>query len=94
MIDAKSAHGMLAETDLETMTPTVRQILSHLCGAESGCRDFGFVMEWCEARGDCAYAVVCPGCSTQFLVDDEELADLQRWTDDQGHALVCGVHWD
>jgi hypothetical protein len=31
---------------------------------------------------------------TQFLVDDEELAELGRWTDAEGHALVCGIQWD
>jgi hypothetical protein len=52
------------------------------------------VLEWCEARGDCAQAVVCPVCSAQFVVDDEELTELLRWTDEQGHVLVCGVRWD
>jgi hypothetical protein len=52
------------------------------------------VLEWCEARGDCCQAVVCPVCATQFVVDDDELAELLRWTDDQGQALVCGVRWD
>lgn len=83
-------------TGAEILSPTVREILSHLCGnaAPEPCRTYGMVMEWCEARGDCAYAVVCPGCSVQFLVDEEELAELRRWTDAEGNALVCGVRWE
>ena len=86
-------------TGTEILGPMVREIIAHLCGsagadAESGCRSYGMVVEWCEARGDCAYAVVCPGCSVQFLVDEEELAELRRWTDAEGNALVCGVQWE
>jgi len=84
--------------DVEILGPTVRRIIAHLCGAgddqEPGCRAYGMVVEWCEGRGDCSFAVVCPGCSTQFLVDEEELAELSRWTDTEGNALVCGVRWD
>ncbi len=76
----------------EALSPTVQQILSHLCA--DPCHTYGAVVEWCEARGDCCYAVSCPGCSRQFLVDEDELAELQRWTDDEGHALVCGVRAD
>ena len=78
----------------EVLTPTVRTILAHLCGGVETCRSFGFVAEWCEARGDCCYAVVCPGCSVQFVVDEGELDELKRWTDAEGNALVCGVHWE
>ncbi len=80
----------------EVVSPTVRDILRHLCGGgpKDECRAYGVVVEWCEGRGDCCYAVVCPGCSLQFLVDDEELDELQRWTDTDGNALVCGVRWD
>lgn len=74
------------------LSPTVREILRHLC--EGTCRTYGVVLEWCEARGDCCYAVSCPGCSGQFLVDEDELAELRRWTDAEGHALVCGVRWE
>jgi hypothetical protein len=80
--------------DDEILRPTVRAILAHLCGGEERCRQFGFVVEWCESRGDCAYAVVCPGCSLQFLVSDEDLEELRRWTDAEGNALVCGVRWE
>lgn len=80
----------------EILSPTVRDILRHLCGggAEPACRAYGMVVEWCETRGDCCYGVVCPGCSLRVLVDEEELAELRRWTDAEGHALVCGVRWD
>jgi len=52
------------------------------------------VLEWCEARGDCQQAIVCPGCAKHFLVDDEELEELRQWTNAEGVALVCGVRWD
>ena len=78
----------------EILSPAVRQIIAHLCGGSERCRAFGFVSEWCEARGDCCFAVVCPGCSAQFVVDEDELAELRRWTDAEGNALVCGVRWD
>ena len=61
------------------ISPNVLQILQHLCSAS--CHTFGGILEWCEARGDCAQAVVCPVCSSQFVVDDEELDELLRWTD-------------
>ena len=76
------------------LSPTVQRILAHLCGGLERCQSFGVVMEWCETRGDCCFAVVCPSCSTQFVVDDDELAELRRWTDEEGNALVCGVRWD
>jgi len=76
----------------EIFSPTVRAIISHLCTGP--CHTFGAILEWCEARGDCCYAVLCPGCSAQFLVDDDELAELRRWTTNEGHALVCGVNWE
>lgn len=72
--------------------PAVRQILAHLCEGE--CRAFGDILEWCEARGDCCQAVVCPTCGSQFLIDDEELVELRRWTAAHGSVLVCGVRWD
>ncbi|MBA3336254.1 MAG: hypothetical protein H0T49_01660 [Chloroflexia bacterium] len=76
----------------EIVSPTVRTIISHLC--QDPCHTYGAVLEWCETRNDCCYAVLCPGCSAQFLVDDEELAELRRWTTSEGHALVCGVQWE
>ncbi len=80
----------------EPLSETVHEIIRHLCGGggDPACRAFGGVVEWCEGRGDCCFAVVCPGCETQFVVDEDELAELRRWTDAEGHALVCGVRWD
>jgi hypothetical protein len=75
------------------LSPTVREIIFHLCAGADTCRGLGMVVEWCET-GDSAYAVVCPGCSLQFLVDEDDLAELRRWTDTSGNALVCGVHWE
>jgi hypothetical protein len=77
---------------MESVSPAVLAVLRHLC--EGDCHSFGGVLEWCETRGDCAQAVVCPVCATQFVVDDDELTELLRWTDDKGQALVCGVRWD
>jgi hypothetical protein len=71
---------------------TVQAIIDHLC--QDPCHAYGAVLEWCESRGDCVSAIVCPSCSTQFVVDDDELAELQRWTDSQGQLLVCGVRAD
>ncbi len=76
----------------EDLRPTVREILNHLCEGEH--RAVGAVLEWCEARGDCCYAVVCPGCSVQYLVDEEDLVELRQWTDAAGNPLVCGVRWE
>ncbi|HEV2066666.1 MAG TPA: MJ0042-type zinc finger domain-containing protein [Thermomicrobiales bacterium] len=82
-------HGRGPVTGVEILSPTVREIIRHLC--ESPCHTYGAVLQWCEARGDCTYAVQCPSCTTQFLVDEAELEELERWTDAEGHALVCGV---
>ena len=76
----------------ETLSPAVLAVLHHLCSGS--CHAFGGVLEWCEARGDCAQVVLCPVCAAQFVVDDDELAELLRWTDEQGQVLVCGVRWD
>ena len=79
-------------TAQDLLSPTVREIIAHLC--QGDCHTYGAVLEWCETRGDCQYAVLCPGCSHQFLLEEDELAELQRWTDAEGHALVCGVRWE
>lgn len=71
------------------INPTVSRVLQHLC--EGDCRAFGDIMEWCEARGDCMTAVVCPQCRKQFVIDDEEYAELRRWTATHGHGFVCGI---
>lgn len=88
MVDAARIDALAAER----LSPGVLAVLHHLC--QGGCHSFGGVMEWCEARGDCAQAVICPVCSSQFVVDDDELTELLRWTNDQGEVLVCGVRWD
>lgn len=74
------------------LSPAVRQILTHLC--EGDCHAFGDILEWCEARGDCAHAVVCPECRTQFVIDDDELAELESWTSRHGSILVCGIRYE
>ena len=74
------------------VSPSILAIVHHLCEGE--CHTFGDVLEWCETRGDCSYAVVCPTCRSQFLVEEEDLAELRRWTDRQGLALSCGVRWE
>ncbi|MER3436230.1 MAG: hypothetical protein C4346_00560 [Chloroflexota bacterium] len=76
----------------EFTSPTIRKILAHLC--EGACHTFGSVIEWCETRGDCAYAVMCPSCKTQFVVEEDELIELRRWTERTGYALACGVQWE
>ena len=75
-----------------TFSPTVRLILDHLC--QGRCHTYGDILEWCESRGDCSHAVECPTCAARFVIDDDELDDLRRWTDREGHALVCGVRWN
>jgi hypothetical protein len=77
---------------VELTNPAVLAIVSHLC--EGDCHSFGDVLEWCESRGDCSFAVVCPSCRTQFLIDEDDLVDLRRWTEERGAALACGVRWD
>lgn len=73
----------------QPLSPNVREIIQHLCAGE--CHTFGDVMEWCESRGDCQQVVICPGCSTHFLIVDDELEELRAWTNAEGNALVCGV---
>ncbi|MDQ3654032.1 MAG: hypothetical protein M3457_02985 [Chloroflexota bacterium] len=75
--------------DVTALGVNVQHIVAHLC--TSDCHAYGSVLQWCETRGDCCYAVVCPSCRTQFLIEEEDLAELERWTEANGHALVCGV---
>ena len=75
--------------DVTTLGANVQQVVAHLC--TSDCHAYGSVLQWCETRGDCCYAVVCPTCRKQFLIEEEDLAELERWTEANGHALVCGV---
>lgn len=81
--------GRIPETSVSALTPGAREIIQHLC--ESDCRTFGSVMQWCETRGDCVYAVRCPGCSSQYLIDEDDLTALEAWTTSYGQTLVCGV---
>jgi len=81
--------GSTSTLELTALRPTVHDIVRHLC--EGDCHTYGSVLQWCESRGDCTYAIVCPTCSTQFLVDEDDLNDLERWTDSQGNTLVCGI---
>lgn len=84
-----SQHGHTISLELGSLSPAVSDIIRHLCEGE--CHSYGAVLEWCESRGDCTYAVICPSCSTQFVIPEEDLSELERWTDAEGHALVCGV---
>lgn len=81
--------GRLAFANADALSPAVLDIVAHLC--EGTCHTYGSVLQWCETRGDCVYAIVCPGCSRQFLIDEDDLAELERWTRVNGDALVCGV---
>lgn len=78
-----------ATIDVSTLGVNVQHIVAHLCTGD--CHAYGSVLQWCETRGDCCYAVVCPTCRAQFLIEEEDLAELERWTEANGHALVCGV---
>ncbi len=71
------------------MTPALAAIVEHLC--QTDCLAFGDLVEWCESRNDCIVAVVCPSCDTRFLIDDDDLIDLQKWTAAKGVAFGCGV---
>jgi hypothetical protein len=86
------SHELDAVATAELLNPAIIAILRHLCAGE--CHTFGDVLEWCESRGDCSYAVVCPACKAQFLIEEDDLADLRRWTDTRGMALSCGVRWE
>ena len=84
-----SNQGQSSQITVDTLSPPVQDIVRHLC--EGDCHAFGSVRSWCETRGDCVYAVVCPSCSTQFMIDEDDLCELERWTAVNGDALVCGV---
>lgn len=74
------------------VSPVVREILLHLCESESP--SYGSIVEWCESRGDCAQAVVCPHCGAQYLLDDEEMAELRLVSARTNEILSCGVVFD
>jgi hypothetical protein len=81
--------GQAVSVYLNTVSPSLHPIIQHLC--EGDCHAFGSVLQWCETRGDCVYAVVCPGCSERFLIEEDALSELERWTEANGGVLVCGV---
>jgi hypothetical protein len=76
----------------DQMSPVVRDILKHLCEGENP--SYGAIIEWCETRGDCAQAVVCPECGAQYLLDDDEMAELRVISARTGEILACGVVFD
>ena len=76
----------------DQMSPVVREVLMHLCEAENP--SYGSIIEWCEARGDCCQAVVCPECGAQYLLDEEEMAELRVISARTGDILACGVVFD
>jgi len=71
------------------VSPVVREILLHLC--ESDHPSYGSIVEWCETRGDCAQAVVCPHCGAQYLLDDDEMDELRLISTRTNEILSCGV---
>ena len=74
------------------LSPVVREILRHLCEGEHP--SYGSIIEWCETRGDCAQAVVCPNCGAQYLLDDDEMAELRLVSIRTADGLSCGVVFD
>jgi hypothetical protein len=68
------------------------EVIAHLCEGE--CHAFGDLVEWCESRGDCTVAVVCPSCSRRWVIDDDELDALRAWTSTHGSNLGCGVSFE
>ncbi len=71
------------------MSEGAAEVIAHLC--EGDCQTYGSVMSWCETRGDCVHVVTCPSCKTEYYLDDADIAALERWTDQHGSSLVCGV---
>ena len=79
----------IPNTSLATLSPGAMEVIRHLC--ESDCHTFADVLQWCETRGDCVYAVECPGCSTRFLLEEDDLGAIERWSAANGRALSCGI---
>jgi len=75
----------------EVTSPVVREILTHLCEMESP--SYGSIIEWCETRGDCAQAIVCPECGAQYLLDDEEMAELRVISARTGEGMDQWQEW-
>lgn len=77
------------QASVSRMSDGAAEVLAHLC--EGDCQTFGSVLSWCETRGDCVHVVTCPSCGTQFQLDDQDIVALERWTEQHGSSLVCGV---
>lgn len=77
------------QTSVAKMSEGAAEVLAHLC--EGDCQAYGSVLSWCETRGDCVHVVTCPSCSATFQLNDEDIDALERWTAQNGDALVCGV---
>lgn len=77
------------QSTVEKMSTGASDVIAHLC--EGDCQTFGSVMSWCETRGDCVHVVTCPSCSAAWQLDDDDIDALDRWTEQNGDALVCGV---
>jgi hypothetical protein len=71
------------------MSAPLQAIVKHLC--ETDCHAYGDLVEWCESRNDCTVAVICPNCDAKFIVDEDDLIVLKRWTEANGIAFGCGV---
>jgi hypothetical protein len=84
---------MEAMPGLDAVSPVAADVLAHLCAGPAACRAIATVAECCDATDD-AYVVICPGCGARFGAGERDLADLRRWTDAEGNALVCGIRWD
>lgn len=77
------------ESTVARMSDGAAEVLAHLC--EGSCLTYGSVLSWCESRGDCVHVVTCPSCSATFHLNDEDIDALERWTVQNGDAMVCGV---
>jgi hypothetical protein len=77
------------ESSVARLSDSAMEVITHLC--EGDCLTFGTVVSWCEARGDCVHTVTCPTCGTRYHLDEDDLNALERWTDQHGDALVCGL---
>lgn len=79
----------IPETSLDALSAGAMEVIRHLC--ESECHTFADVLQWCETRGDCVYAVTCPGCASQFLLEEDDLSAIERWSAANGSTLACGI---
>jgi hypothetical protein len=79
----------IPETSLAKLSAGAMEVIRHLCEGE--CHTFASVLQWCETRGDCVYAVQCPGCTTQFILDEDDLIAIERWSAANGSSFSCGI---